>query len=138
VRPTAVRVIVAILLAQAAVAVLATLLVPSVPALTPLLGPATALLVATLVEPSAGDVAVVGLAVNAVWVAVAVLLWRRRGGARVALGVLGGAGVLLALTYLLSAEPLEAVAFAVTAAGTVAALALLGRREVRDWYRRAG
>jgi hypothetical protein len=138
VRPTAVRVLVAVLLAQAAVAVVATLLVPSVPALTPLLGPATALLVATLVEPSAAGVAAVGLAVNTVWVSVAVSLWRRRAGARVALGVLGGAGLLLTATFLLSAEAFEAVAFAFSGAATALALVLLGRRDVRDWYRRAG
>jgi len=134
-RPSAVRVIVAVLLVQAALAVVASLLVPAVPALTPLLGPLTTLLAATLVEAPAGAVVGIALVVNAVWALVAVRLWRRHGGARTALGFLGGASVLMTLVFALSAAPAELVVDLVLAAGTLTALGLLLRRDVRAWYR---
>ncbi|MEJ2859960.1 hypothetical protein [Actinomycetospora flava] len=134
-RPVAVRVIVVILVVQAAVALVASVLVPLVPALTPLLGPLTALLAATLVEPPPGALVGLAVVVNAVWVVVAGRLWLRHGGARTALGFLGVASVLMTLTFALSEGPVGVVVDLLLIAGTVTALGLLLRRDVRDWYR---
>lgn len=138
-RPVAVRVIVVILLVQAALAMVAALLVLSVPSVGPVLGPTTSILVATLVEPTTAVIVVIALTVNAVWVAITVSLWRRRGGARTALTVLGGIGLLLALFFAFSVDPdpVETAINLVSGAGTALALLLLCRSDVRAWYRNA-
>jgi hypothetical protein len=135
-RPRAVTVAVGILLAQTALAMAAVLLTSVLPWLGVFFGPVTTVLFATFAEPDALVLAVVGTAVNAVWVVIALALWRRRGGARIALGVCGGSGVLVLLPLLYAYEPVGLAVNVLVAIGTVTAFVLVVGAPARAWYRR--